>query len=230
MLYEVDIDFRIPGLPHSVVKRNAKSAFCFGFKASSIALTRISWKKVKPTEAPFNVHWTFSQFKIMLLRRDDLMATDMGKLQKKRNYHIAHNLRKRCIKRRFTWIHVRFLNDPEFRASQLEHDRIEGLFPDGRACAKKFSHHMTQAEYFRSRIGGSLSIILEDPDYWKIVLTSTMRWPQQTVYTKNLENDNSGQCHSGSINTGTNHRVLPPVGGNGAILGGAHNNSKKVHK
>ena len=38
------------------------------------------------------------------------------------------------------------------------------------------------------------------------------------------------QCHSGSIKNGTNHRVLPPVGGNGAIHGGAHDNSKKVHK
>ena len=128
MLNEVDIDFRIPRLPHSVVKqadndrvrelvkkienhphrqslqrdlqqnnaynplsekskkmikdmdnveqfescsrqilkRNAKNAFCTGVKASSIALAGISWKKVKPVEAPFNVHWTFSQFKIML--------------------------------------------------------------------------------------------------------------------------------------------------------------------
>ena len=78
------------------------------------------------------------------------------------------------------------------------------------------------------KIGGSLSIIiLEKPDRWEIVLISTMRWPHYTIYTKNLENDNSGQCHSGSINTGTNHRVLPPVGGNGAIPGGAHDNSKK---
>ena len=42
-----------------------------------------------------------------------------------------------------------------------------------------------------------------------------------------MENDNSGQCHSGSINTGSNHRVLLPVVGNGAILGGAHNNSNE---
>ena len=35
------------------LKRNAKS---------SIAPAGISWKKVKPTEAPSNVHWTFSQF------------------------------------------------------------------------------------------------------------------------------------------------------------------------
>ena len=54
-----------------------------------------------------------------------------------------------------------------------------------------------------------------------------MRCPHYTIYTKNLENDYSGQCHSRSINTGTNHRVLLPVGGNGAIPGGAHNNSNE---
>ena len=39
--------------------------------------------KVRPSEAPFNVHGTFSQFQIMSFRRDDIMATDMGKLQHK---------------------------------------------------------------------------------------------------------------------------------------------------
>ena len=76
-------------------------------------------------------------------------------------------------------------------------------------------------------IGGFLSIIPEHLDHWKIVLTSTWRCLHYTIYTKNLENDNSGPCHSGSINTGTNHRVLPPNGGNGAILGGDHSNSNE---
>ena len=38
----------------------------------------------------------------------DLMATDMGKLQK-RKYHLVHNLKKGCMKRKFTRIHDRFL-------------------------------------------------------------------------------------------------------------------------
>ena len=48
-----------------------------------------------------------------------------GKATEQRDYHVAQILRKRCIKRRFEGIRDRFLNDREFRASQLEHDRTE---------------------------------------------------------------------------------------------------------
>ena len=50
--------------------------------------------------------------------REDFMATDMGKTTEHRDYHVAHNLRKRCIKRHFQGIHHRFANEPEFRASR----------------------------------------------------------------------------------------------------------------
>ena len=64
-------------------KTQCKECLLYWNKALSIALAGISWKKVKTVEAPFNVHWTFSQFKSMSLRRDDLMAIDMGKLKNK---------------------------------------------------------------------------------------------------------------------------------------------------
>ena len=73
-----------------------------------------------------------------------------GKTTEHREYHVAHNLRKRCIERHFQGIHHRFVNDPEFRASQLEHDRNEEVCIKMDELAQKyFSHHMTQAEYFR---------------------------------------------------------------------------------
>ena len=53
------------------------------------------------------------------------MATDIGKTPEKKEYHQAQNLKKRCIKKHFKGIHDRFLKDPEFRASLLEHDRTE---------------------------------------------------------------------------------------------------------
>ena len=118
------------------------------------------------------------QSRTMSLRRCDLIAIVMGKLQNTQ-------MRKRCIKRHFQGIHHLVVNDPEFRASQLEHDRDEEV------CFKK--DELAQKRF------------------------------QPSCDTKNLENDNSGHCHSGSISIGTNHRVLPPVGGNGSIPGGAHN-------
>ena len=48
-----------------------------------------------------------------------------GKSKEQRDCHVAHNLRKRCIKRRFKGVHERFLKDPEFCECQLEHDRTE---------------------------------------------------------------------------------------------------------
>ena len=43
-----------------------------------------------------------------------------GKTPEKKEYHLAHNLKKRCIKRRFKGIHDSFLRDPEFRTAMLE--------------------------------------------------------------------------------------------------------------
>ena len=50
-----------------------------------------------------------------------------GKTLEKKEYHLVHNLKKRCIKRRFTGIHDHFLRDPDFRKSMLEHDRDEDV-------------------------------------------------------------------------------------------------------
>ena len=66
-------------------RRSAKNAYHIGVKASSIVPAGISWKKVQPSEASSNMHWTFSQFQTTWLRRDDLMATDVGKLHNKMN-------------------------------------------------------------------------------------------------------------------------------------------------
>ena len=58
------------------------------------------------------------------------------KTTEQREHHVAHNL----------------MNDPDFRASQLEHDRDEVVCIKMDELAQKdFSHHMTQAEYFRYR-------------------------------------------------------------------------------
>ena len=73
-----------------------------------------------------------------------------GKTSEKKDYHQAHNLKKRCIKKHFKGIHDRFLKDPEFCASQLEHDRDEEVCIKMDDLAdKNFSHYKTESEYFR---------------------------------------------------------------------------------
>ena len=55
------------------------------------------------------------------------MAIVMGRLKTKqqKEHFIAHNLRKRCIKRGFVGIHDRFQKDSIFRESQISIDRTE---------------------------------------------------------------------------------------------------------
>ena len=53
-----------------------------------------------------------------------------GKTKEQRDHHIAHNLKKRFIKRNVEGTHDRFLKDPDFRESQLEHDRTEEVCMD----------------------------------------------------------------------------------------------------
>ena len=78
------------------------------------------------------------------------MAIAMGSLKNKEIMLIAHNLRRRFRKRGFEGIHDRFLKDEILRASQLEHDRTEEVcIKMDELADKDFTHHMTQAEYFR---------------------------------------------------------------------------------
>ena len=62
-----------------------------------------------------------------------------GKTPEMKEYHLDHNLKKRCIKREFTGVHDRFLRDPDFRKSMLEHDRDEeSLYQMERSCSTRF--------------------------------------------------------------------------------------------
>ena len=53
-----------------------------------------------------------------------------GNTEEQRNYHVAHNACKRCLKKKYDGILDRFLNSPRYRASQTEHGWTEDL------CAK----------------------------------------------------------------------------------------------
>ena len=73
-----------------------------------------------------------------------------GKTEGQRQHHIAHNLRKRCIKRGFEGIHDRFQNDSTFRESLLSIDRTQEVcIQMDKDAQKDFTYRMSQDEYFR---------------------------------------------------------------------------------
>ena len=49
-----------------------------------------------------------------VIMKGRLLGHRYGKTPEKKEYHLAHNLKKRCIKRKFIGIHHRFLRDHVF--------------------------------------------------------------------------------------------------------------------
>ena len=121
-------------------------------KASFIALVEISWERINPAEISFDGHWIFSQSRTMSLRTGRPHGNRHGKTEEQRQHHIAHNLRKRCIKRGFEGIHDRFQNDSTFRESLLSIDRTEEVcIQMDKDAQKDFTYRMTEDEYFRCK-------------------------------------------------------------------------------
>ena len=82
-----------------------------------------------------------------------------GKTPEKKEYHLVRNLKKRCIERKFTGIHDRFLRDHDFRKSMLEHDLDEDVCRKWSELAEHdFTYRMSESDSFHYR---SLSISLE---------------------------------------------------------------------
>ena len=88
-----------------------------------------------------------------------------GKTPQQKEYHQNHNLKKRCIKKRFKGIHDRFLRDPEFRSFMLEHDRGEEVCIVMDDLADKDFSQRNQNIFDTNRIGGFLSRSLETLDH-----------------------------------------------------------------
>ena len=231
MLNEVDIDFRIPGLPHSVVKKtnnyrvrelvkkienhphrpslqrdlqqnNAYNPFSEKSKKMILDVGNVElfelfqtdpktqckecllyWNLgiiyctcghlLKESEANRGViEYTLDLLSIPehVIKKGRHHGHRYGKTPEKNDYHVAHNLRKRCIKRHFKGIHHRFVNDPEFRASQLEHARDEEMCIKMDDLADKdFYHKMTESEYFHYRQNGWISLNKSGNDTQELV-------------------------------------------------------------
>ena len=75
-----------------------------------------------------------------------------GKLPENKVYHLAHNLKKRCIKRHFKGIHDRFLREHVFRERMIQHNRDEDVCRAWDVLAEQdHTYHRSEEEYFHYR-------------------------------------------------------------------------------
>ena len=81
-----------------------------------------------------------------------------GKLPEDKEYHLAHNLKKRCRMRDFKGIHDRFLRDHVFRERMLENNRDEEVCRKWDVLAEQdHTYRMSESEYFHYRQNWSLN-------------------------------------------------------------------------
>ena len=75
-----------------------------------------------------------------------------GKTPEKKDNHLAHNLKKRCMKRGVIGIHDRFVRDHVFRKRMVEHDRNKDVCRKWDDLAEQdFTYRMSEPEYFQYR-------------------------------------------------------------------------------
>ena len=107
-------------------------------------------REVNPAEVLFNGHWIFFSIQNYVIKKERPHGNRHGKTEEQKDHHIAHNLRKRCIKRGFEGIHDRFQNDPTFRESPLRIDRTEEVcIQMDKDAQKDFTYRMSQDASFR---------------------------------------------------------------------------------
>ena len=86
----------------------------------------------------------------MAFKNSIYFVTDRWFTADSKEYHLDHNLRKRCKKRYFEGIHDRVLRDDEFRIRMIQHNRNEEVCRARDVLAEHdFTYRMTESEYFR---------------------------------------------------------------------------------
>ena len=133
------------------------------------------------------------------------MATDMEKLQKRKIVIKPINKKRDTSRSISKGSHDRFLKDPEFRASQLEHDRDEEVCIKMDDLADKdFSHYMTESEYFRYKQNWWISLN-ESGNTGPLRNRSDFNEALSTLNRLHQESgeDHSGRCPTGSARNGT---------------------------
>ena len=177
-LEDIDIDFRVSGLPHAVVKQaenfrvrelvkkteshphrealqadlqqnNVYNSFSNNSKAMIREVGNVELFELCPTipKVQCLLYWNqgmiyctcghllvesessqkFDKLRLdalsiphYVIKKGRLHGARHGKTDAQKEHFVAHNARKRCIKKNFDGIHDRFQRDPVFRHSQLK--------------------------------------------------------------------------------------------------------------
>ena len=214
-----------------IPKRSAQHAYHTGTWASSIAHAGISCRKKQwPIENSLNKRWTFFHFQSMLSRREDLMATDMGKSQETKNIiwltNWRRNAKRKSSKESMTDSYEimnsvsEWLNTIEMKKFCRRWDVV---------ADEDHTYHLSEERILLLQeqmvAPFPISLVLT-PYHWEDVLISNKRCLPWKVYTKKLEKNNTCLLILTSTNNGNWHRVRPLHGGNGKIPGGL----LKIHK
>ena len=78
---------------------------------------------LKESEASHNLHqWRLDAFSIenYVIKKGRPRGARHGKTEAQKEHFVAHNVRRRCRRKKFDGIHDRFQRDPTFRDSQLK--------------------------------------------------------------------------------------------------------------
>ena len=136
-----------------------------------------------------------------------------GKAPEKKEYHLVHNLKKRCKKRDFKGIHDRFSRDHVCHERVIQHNRDEEVCRAWDVLADEdHTCHLSEEEYFYYKNKwwlhlnkpGSDTLPLRKRSDFKQALSTLERFPLPT----------------GRTNNGSRNRVRPLHGGNGKTPGG----------
>ena len=220
VLNEVDIDFRIPGLPHSVVKQTESSHIrelvkkiqnhpdrhalqldlqqnkaynpfsattkqmitdvgnaelfelfetnpetqckaCQSYWSEGIVCCTCGHLLKESAANRGVIQYTLDLLSIAeyVIKKGRPHGHRHGKAPEKKEYHLVHNLKKRCLKKHFKAIHDRFLRDHVFRERMLEHDRDEDVCRKWDDLAERdFTYRMSESEYFHYRQNWLISL------------------------------------------------------------------------
>ena len=183
-------------------------------------ISRKTWSVFKHS---LNFQWTFFHSQSMSSRREDLMATDMGKSQETKNIIWLTNWRrhaKRKSSKESMTDSYEIMNSVSEWLNIIEMKKFvdDGMFLQMKITLTIWQHKNTSTTRTN---GGSIPISrVLTPYHWGNDLISSKRCLPWNVYTKKLEKNHTCLLIPTNTNNGSWHRVRLLHGGIGKIPGG----------